>query len=132
MPKLDKITRRLIIGLIEDKPEISKEALKEIIRPHYHADVDALIEQDLGRVATQMQNYVRDGSGTRVMFSIATEANEHEFVNVDLSQNLQKIKAVYDKLKKEQRARDRSISKVKESAKKLARAQQIELKFEEI
>lgn len=131
MPKIDKMARRVIIGLIEDKPEISKEVLKEIIRPHYHPDVNALIESDLGRVATQMQNYVRDANGTRVMFSITNTVNEHEFVNVDLTQDLEKIKAVYKKLKKEQLARDRSINKAKDAAKKLAQSQQIELKFED-
>ena len=131
MPKIDKMARKVIIGLIEDKPEISKEALKELIRPHYHPDLKALVEQDLGRVATQMQNYVRDGNGTRVMFSIPTETKDHEFVNVDLSQDLGKIKKVYDKLKNERAARDRHIRKVQESGRKLARAQQIELKFED-
>ena len=48
MTKIDKTTRKIIIGLIEDKPEISKAVLKEIIRPHYHPDKEALVEQTWG------------------------------------------------------------------------------------
>jgi hypothetical protein len=109
--KLAKEARKVIVDQFENSPKKNKEDLIEMIRPHYIPDYRKLVEQDLGRLANQIAASVRDENGARRIFAINDDGKQ-ALVNVDKSEDIQDLRAVYKDLLKGRDSRERSIGKV--------------------
>lgn len=124
---LSKGARKVIKELFADYPKKIKGDLIEMIRPHYIADYGKLVEQDLNRIANSVAASVRDENGARCIFTIEDEG-EPVLVNVDKSESIQDLRAVYADLTKGRDSRERSIQKVFKRGQEVAG--QMQLKFD--
>lgn len=126
---LMKKARNFVVGKLEDNPRMSKEDVKDLIRPHYIPDYQRLVEQDIGRIATYIINRIRDEKGERQAF-IINDQDEQVVIHVDKSQDLRDIKAVYSHLVKARDSREKHISKVRKRGQEVAG--QLALNFDAI
>jgi len=126
---LIKEAREFIVNKFEDSPKMSKEDLKDLIRPHYIADYQKLVDQDIGRIANYIIARIRDENGVRHVFAIEDQG-KRAFVHVDRSNDLRDIKTIYSSLVKDRDGRERSINKVKKRGHEVAGQQA--LTFDEV
>ena len=126
---LIKEAREFIVNKFEDSPKMSKEELKDLIRPHYIADYPKLVDQDVGRIANYIIARIRDENGVRQVFAIEDQG-KRAFVHVDKSNDLRDIKTVYGSLVKDRDGRERSINKVRKRGQEVAG--QMALEFDSV
>lgn len=126
---LTRKARNVIKEMFAEVPKKRKADLIEMIRPHYIPDYKKLVEQDLNRIANAIASSIRDEVGARQIFVIESEGAP-VFVNVDASEDIQDIRAVYKSLVKARDGREQSIAKVKKRGREVAG--QLALVFDEI
>jgi len=126
---LIKEARQFIVSKFEQSPKMSKEELKDLIRPHYIADYPKLVDQDIGRIANYIVTRVRDENGARQIFAI-DDNGERAFIHVDKSSDLRDIKTVFNQLIKDRDGRERSINKVRKRGQEVAG--QMSLQFDDV
>ena len=126
---LIKEAREFIVSKFEDSPKMSKEELKDMIRPHYIADYQKLADQDIGRMANYIMSRIRDENGVRQVFAIE-DNGKRAFVHVDKSNDLRDIKIVYGSLVKDRDGRELSINKLKKRGQEVAG--QLALEFDSV
>lgn len=95
---LEKKARDHIIEQMHDNGEMSKEELKDLIRPHFNFDYQTAKEQAIGRYANGLVSSLRDEQGVRTSFTLR---NQDLVVNVDRSKNLRNVRAVKEQLRKQ-------------------------------
>ena len=120
-----KEAREFIKTKFEENPKMPKEFLVELIRPHYIADYEKLVEQDLGRLANYIASKVKDEKGIRQVFAIEDDG-KRVFVHVDKSSNLRDIKNVFNHLVKDRDGREQSINKVRKRGQEVAGQQSLQ------
>ncbi|WP_371374524.1 hypothetical protein [Sporomusa aerivorans] len=116
---LIKEARNYIISKFEENPRMSKEELKDLIRPHYIADYPKLVDQDINRIVNYIIARIRDENGVRQAFVI-DDSGEKAVVHIDKSNDLRDIKTVYSSLVKDRDGRERSIAKVRKRGQEVA------------
>lgn len=95
---LDQRARDYILGRLHDSGEMTREEIKDLIRPHFSFDAQAAKEQAIGRCANQLVSSLRDEQGVRTSFTLR---NQDLVVNVEKSKNLRNIRAVKEQLRKQ-------------------------------
>ena len=98
---LEKEARKVILGKMEHLEDISKEAVVEMIRPHYSFDHIKALDKELKREADYLIAKVRDENGQRRFFTYKDSNGKSAYVNVDETENLSKILKVKKRLHKQ-------------------------------
>lgn len=109
---LERKAREAILEEIRDRPRISKQEVFDLVKLHYSADMERLINRDIRRLATNLTAQVRDDDGRRQIFSVR-EKGDDRYVNVDLTENKLDLQIVKEQLVAQRDSRDQSIEKVK-------------------
>lgn len=109
---LERKAREAILEEIRDRPRISKQEVFDLVKLHYSADMERLINRDIRRLATNLTAQVRDDDGRRQIFSVR-EKGDDRYVNVDLTENKLDLQIVKEQLIAQRDSRDQSIEKVK-------------------
>ena len=92
---LDKDSREFIMERMREQGEMTIEEVMEMIRHHYVPDYEALKEREIRQIATRMFRSLRDESGVRTCFAVKSKGI---YVNVDVSTQLENIRAVDEML----------------------------------
>ena len=108
---LEKKAREAILEEIRDRPRISKQEVFDLVKLHYSADMERLINKDIRRLATNLTAQVRDDDGRRQIFSVR-EKGDDRYVNIDLTENKLDLQMVHEQLVAQRDSRDWSIDKV--------------------
>lgn len=108
---LEKKAREAILEEIRDRPRISKQEVFDLVKLHYSADMERLINKDIRRLATNLTAQVRDDDGRRQIFSVR-EKGDDRYVNIDLTKNKLDLQMVQEQLVAQRDSRDWSIDKV--------------------
>lgn len=109
---LERKAREAILEEIRDRPRISKQEVFDLVKLHYSADMERLINRDIRRLATNLTAQVRDDDGRRQIFSVR-EKGDDRYVNIDLTENKLDLQIVKEQLVAQRDSRDQSIEKVK-------------------
>ena len=109
---LERKAREAILEEIRDRPRISKQEVFDLVKLHYSADMERLINRDIRRLATNLTAQVRDKDGRRAIFSVR-EKGDDRYVNVDLTNDKLDLQIVKEQLVAQRDSRDQSIEKVK-------------------
>lgn len=108
---LERKAREAILEEIRDRPRISKQEVFDLVKLHYSADMERLINRDIRRLATNLTAQVRDKDGRRAIFSVR-EKGDDRYVNVDLTNDKLDLQMVQEQLVAQRDSRDWSIDKV--------------------
>ena len=108
-----KKARETIINEMEELGEITKESVKNLIRPHFSPDILSLKEQALGRAANNLMAYYKDEKGIRLCFSCKNENGDSKYVNIDTTLDLKSIVKIEDQLKIKHKGLNKSRKKVR-------------------
>ncbi len=95
---LERRAREYILEQIHDSGEMTREEIKDLIRPHFNFDYQTAKEQAIGRCANRLVSSLRDEQGIRTSFTLR---GENLVVNVEKSKNLRNIRAVKKQLQKQ-------------------------------
>lgn len=110
---LTREQRKRIIKILESHDKMTKAELIEFIRPHYTADYQKLVAQDLGRIANRISAVIRDEYGARKVFAIES-VGERQVINVEQSDSISDVKKVMDTLIKKRDGWKYSIAKTRQ------------------
>lgn len=108
---LEKKAREAILEEIRDRPRISKQEVFDLVKLHYSADMERLINRDIRRLATNLTAQIRDDDGRRQIFSVREKGN-NRYVNVDLTNDKIDLQMVQEQLVAQRDSRDWAIDKV--------------------
>lgn len=108
---LGKAEREYILEWMHDHGEMTTEQVMDMIRPHYIPDYETLKEQAIRRVANNLFRSLRDEQGTRTCFAVKSKS---VYVNVDVSKNLENIRAVDEMLADNIAGLEKSRSKARQ------------------
>lgn len=92
---LDKDSREFIMERMREQGEMTTEEVMEMIRSHYVPDYETLKEREIRQIATRMFRSLRDESGVRTCFAVKSKSI---YVNVDVSTQLDNVRAVDEML----------------------------------
>lgn len=108
---LERKAREAILEEIRDRPRISKKEVFDLVKLHYSADIEKLINKDIQRLATSLTAQIRDDDGRRKIFSVR-EKGDPRYVNIDVTKNKHDLQMVHEQLVAQRDSRDWSIDKV--------------------
>ena len=95
---LDGRAKEYILQQMHDNGEMTKEEIKDLIRPHFSFDYQEAREQAIGRYANRLVSSLRDDQGVRTCFTLR---GEDLVDNVDKYKNLRNVRAVKEQLRKQ-------------------------------
>lgn len=108
--RLSRKARDYITERMRDSGEMTKEEIKDLIRPHFNFDYNLAKEQAIGRYANRLVSSLRDEQGIRTSFTLQSQ---DLVVNVERSKNLRHVRAVKKQLEKQLTGVYASFKKVK-------------------
>lgn len=95
---LDARAKEFILRQMHDSGEMTKDEIKDLIRPHFSFDYQAAREQAIGRYANRLVSGMKNERGERNCFLLRGEGL---VVNVDKCKSLRNVRAVREQLRKQ-------------------------------
>ena len=116
--KTSKDARNALIELATNSPEISQDESIEILRKYGGVpDTEVLIHQEYARTVNRILSTIEDLDGARIVFGIrGDEKQSGTHVNINLSDDTNKIHVIISRLEKQKTGIEKSISKAKKRA----------------
>jgi hypothetical protein len=97
MKNLDKRAKEVILAQMEELGEVTKEAVVELIRPHYIFDACVAREREIGKKANSLMAQFRDEHGARICYNY-NDDGQSKYINVDTTKNLRALNGVEKQL----------------------------------
>lgn len=113
---LDKQAREFVEAQMLDSGEMSKEEVKDLVRPHFMFDYQTAKEQAINRYVNGLISSLRDEQGVRTNFILR---GKDSVVNLEKSNNLRNVRAVEEQLRKQIVGTMASYKKAKKRAAEL-------------
>lgn len=95
---LEQRAKDYILEQMHDNGEMTRDEIKDLIRPHFSFDYQTAKEQAIGRCANRLVSSLRDEQGVRTSFTLR---GENLVVNIEKSKNLRNVRAVKKQLQKQ-------------------------------
>ena len=116
---LEKRAKEFIIQQMEDKGEMERDEVIELIRPHFNFDPTNAREQALNRKAQQLMSQLKDEKGARTCFNYKKDGIS-SYVNVDATTDLHALNEVEKQLSAKYIGLNASRAKVQQRKQELS------------
>jgi esterase/lipase len=108
---------KIIIGKISDINKITREEVKEIVRPYHEFDAEKEREKSLNRkVNSIMSATFKDKDNIRKFYLIEVDGIK-TYINIDQDQDIETLKAIRDRSERTVKGYAKSIKKLNKKIK---------------